>query len=152
MKLPSREGSDFEWSYLHNEGDSFRTRKMVFFHNHHSLSFANNYLTSSDQTHIHTKIFNHLPSQTHRSRLSLRNQIPPQHSGLNGPLLDGTRLLETVGVDTTKKLVMEAHVLELAESLNLFALLEYRGRLYELIEAFRHTSKRLPVPFRKDHV
>lgn len=44
--------------------------------------------------------------------MSLGNQISSQHGGLNSTLLDGRRLLETIRVDTTKKLFGNLHTVK----------------------------------------
>ena len=46
------------------------------------------------------------------SRLGLRNRVTHQDERLDRTLLDGRRLLETVGVDTTEEILLQAHVVE----------------------------------------
>ena len=49
---------------------------------------------------------------TYRTGLSLSDQIASQSGRSNGPLLNGTGLLETVGVDTTEQLLRDFHTIE----------------------------------------
>jgi len=49
---------------------------------------------------------------TYRTGLGLGDEIAAEDGGLDGTLLDGRRLLETVGVDTTEKLLGELHAVE----------------------------------------
>jgi hypothetical protein len=51
-------------------------------------------------------------SSAYRSRLSLGNQISSQHGGLDSTLLDSRRLLETIRVNTTKKLFGNLHTVK----------------------------------------
>ena len=49
---------------------------------------------------------------TYRTGLGLGDEIAAEDGGLDGTLLDGRGLLETVGVDATEKLLGELHAVE----------------------------------------
>ena len=99
-------GSVFEWIFLrHIEGDSFQTRKVMF-------------NTKSSSPHpprlriLNSKTSRTLLQWTHRSGLGLGNQIPSHHGGLDGTLLNGGWLLETVRVDTTEEFLGKVHAVK----------------------------------------
>ncbi|CAN7996109.1 unnamed protein product, partial [Ixodes pacificus] len=52
-----------------------------------------------------------------RARLGLGNHGPTLDAWDDGPLLDGRRLLETIGVDASEELFSEAHVIEVVDDL-----------------------------------
>ena len=49
---------------------------------------------------------------TYRTGLGLGDEIAAEDGGLDGALLDGRGLLETVGIDTTEKLLGKLHAVE----------------------------------------
>ena len=49
---------------------------------------------------------------TYRTGLGLGDEIAAEDGGLDGALLDGRGLLETVGVDATEELLGELHAVE----------------------------------------
>jgi hypothetical protein len=49
------------------------------------------------------------------SGLSLRNDVAAPDDREDGTLLNSGRFLETVGVDTTKELLLEIHVIEVVD-------------------------------------
>lgn len=53
---------------------------------------------------------------THRTRLSLRNQITAQHGGFDSPLLNSRGFLKTVGINTTKQFFGNFHTIESIDS------------------------------------
>ena len=81
------------------------------------IPLPNKYRTPSPTPHIPTQKKTHLAIITHRSRLGLRDQVPPQHGGLDGALLDGGRLLETVRVDSAQQLLGDLHAIERVDGL-----------------------------------
>lgn len=53
---------------------------------------------------------------THRTRLSLCNQITAQHGGFDSPLLNSRGFLKTVGINTTKQFFGNFHTIESIDS------------------------------------
>lgn len=51
------------------------------------------------------------------TRLGLGNDVVPLDARHNSALLDGRRLLETVGVDAAEQLLLQAHVVEVVDGL-----------------------------------
>ena len=51
------------------------------------------------------------------TRLSLSNHIMPHDAGQNGTLLDGRWTLKTIGIDTTKQLLLQLHLIKVVNNL-----------------------------------
>lgn len=109
--LSKNEGSDFELGLSTRRGWLFSDSKDgVIFNDRHSPSFFPQYHYDQHKCRLSTFFV------THRTRLSLRNQITAQHGGFDSPLLNSRGFLKTVGINTTKQFFRNFHTIESIDS------------------------------------
>lgn len=77
--------------------------------------------------------------RVYRTRLSLGDDIMSLDAGQNSTLLDGRRLLETVGIDTAQQFFLQVHIVKVVHHLK-----QTYARMFQKTIAQKHSTNSIP--------